>query len=162
MSKKKPIPNKMNLTQVHVDSYHKEITKKETQLIVKAIRRHANLSDNGILRAMTSTDKAFQRTSLLGTGPSTTADFKGLTRDLVHGNQGQTMLTRGALPSSIPAKYNEFPNELDWNEADRRHAQLKAELDQVDHEINMKTQEVMKDRTLIENAGVGGEGLTII
>lgn len=163
MSRKKNVVPKAQLTQVHVDSYHKEITKKETQLIVKAIRRHAHLSDNGILRAMTSTDKPFQKskTSLLGSGTLSTAEFKGLSRNLVHGNEGQTMLTRGALPTSIPAKYNEFPNESDWNEAEKRHAQLKLELEEVEREIDLKTKEVIRDRSLMENTGFGGDGLSL-
>jgi len=141
---------------VHVDMYFKEISKKEDSLMMQALRRQFDSSNNGVLRAMTSHNLM----SSMGRNGrdsqnlrETVAISAKLKNSLVDGGD-RTMLIRGSLPSSIPAKYDCFPDDEDWNKAEKRYRDLKMEMDQIDTEINDKQREVAEDRKMIGGAVV--------
>jgi hypothetical protein len=135
--------------------YFKEISKKEDTLMMQSLRRQFDSSNNGILRAMTSHNLM----SSMGMNNDsrklreTMTMSAKLRNSLVDGGDHK-LLTRGSLPSSIPAKYDCFPDDQDWNKAEKRYRELEAELREVNSEIDQKKQEVAQDRKLIGGAAI--------
>lgn len=142
--------------QVHVDMYFKEISKKEDSLMMEAMRRQFDNSNNGILRAMTSHNLM----SSMGRNGHDSLQFQQsmtmsakLRNSLVDGGD-RTLLTRGSLPSSIPAKYDSFPDDQDWNKAEVRYRELEKEMKEIDIEIEEKKREVASNRQLMGGAAI--------
>lgn len=141
---------------VHVDMYFKEISKKEDTLMMQALRRQFDSSNNGVMRAMTSNNLM----SSMGRNGNESQSFRDtmtmsakLNHSLVDGGD-HTMLIRGSLPSSIPAKYNSFPDDRDWNKAERRYRELEEEMRNVDADIEEKQREIAIDQKLIGGAAL--------
>ena len=138
---------------VHADMYFKEIAHKEHNIILNAIKKQGERSTNGIMRAMTSDNLMRpQRAPRSEEFNTSLALSKNLRTSLVSDTDGTTMLTRGTLPTSIPAKYHCFPDETDWNVAEKRYAELQRELKEVDNQLAEKFQCVERDRQLAGGA----------
>ena len=138
---------------VHADMYFKEIAKKEHNIILNAIKQQGERSTNGIMRAMTSENLMRpQREPRSDEFNNSLAMSKNLRTSLISDSDGTTMLTRGTLPTSIPAKYHCFPDETDWNVAEKRFAELQRELRNVEDQLVDKYKCVERDRQLAGGA----------
>lgn len=146
------------------DAFLKEQTSKEQMLILNGLRTHAKLSVNPALRSMNMTPvfqgqpeqtMTIKRAQTTGGGKRMMNSTQYFTNknglSLVDGEDGNMLVSRGSLPSMIPARYDNFPTKVDWTLAENKCLDLEAELRQVNKAIKNKEMEI-KSGTL----AVGG------
>lgn len=133
---------------VHRDQYFAEITKKEQHLLLNSLRLHALTSDNAVLRAMNE-DRPVTHLHR----PSTTSASQSRIIDLTDDAGGEHVLSRGSLPSVVPARYDALPHNDDWNTAEKRYMELQQELQSLDKTMIQRKQEVHREHFLVGNAG---------
>jgi len=123
-----------------------EVLKKENRFTIECFRQRAANSTNPVFRAsqlgipLTSTLSA---AALAQATRPASDDLAAGMENLVDGNTG-VLLSRGSLPSGILANYSKIPSMAEWRVAEKKHRDLKMELEALDKEI------AEKDRALRE------------
>jgi len=170
----KPTPRLLSLKL----QYANEILKKEHRLTYQSIKSRADKSQNLLFKAMnhdgiyfdggsnTSNSSIYNVSNGLGNNTiMTESHFIRNTKDtlnktrliqsmnLCDDNNGEILLTKGAVPSNIPADWSKLPTLLDWKIAEQKHDELKKELDSLDSEIRDRNKRLKNkmDITMSQN-----------
>ena len=156
----KPTPRLLSLKL----QYANEILNKEHRINYLSIKSRAEKSQNLLFKAMnhdglyfnggskTSSSSIFNASTGLGSNTivdmthfemSNNKDTLNKTRlipskNLCDDDGGKVLLSKGALPSNIPADWSKLPTLLDWKIAEQKHDELKKELDSLDDEIKSR------------------------
>jgi len=169
----KPTPRLLSLKL----QYANEILNKEHRISYNSIRARAAKSQNLLFKAMnhdglsfnggsnTSSSSIYNVSNGLGSDTMTETHLVQNSKDTLNKTRliqsinlcdddgGQILLTKGAVPSNIPADWSKLPTLLDWKIAEKKHDELKKELDSLDNEIRNRNKR-LKDRmdiTMREN-----------
>ena len=147
----KPTPRLLSLKL----QYANEILTKEHRLSYQSIKARADKSQNLLFKAMNHDGIHFDgggsiynvSNGLSNNNTMTESHFTRNTKDtlnktrliqsinLCDDNDGEILLSKGAVPSNIPADWSKLPSLLDWKIAEQKHDELKKELDSLDNEI---------------------------
>ena len=176
MSKKAPVKRASTLRSVPVPiadlnkkntehAFRNELANKNNLLVLDALRNNGINSDNSLIRAMQLDKPLFADDRFLAASLTTTTvrgangEFKTqtiqqppakTTRDLVARLPGAALVSRGVLPSSIPASYAAYPTTVDWRNAELKHRALQSELDELEDTIREK------EAALRNNSSIAG------
>ena len=171
----KPTPRLLSLKL----QYANEILNKEHRINYNSIRARAEKSQNLLFKAMnhdglyfdggstTSSSSIYNASTGLGSNTMTETHLVRNSKDtlsktrliqpinLCDDDGGQVLLSKGAVPSNIPADWSKLPTLLDWKIAEKKHDELKKELDSLDDEIRNR------NRRLKEKMDITLRGNTI-
>ena len=169
----KPTPRLLSLKL----QYANEILNKEHRINYNSIRARAEKSQNLLFKAMnhdglyfdvgstTSSSSIYNASTGLGSNTMTETHLVRNSKDtlsktrliqpinLCDDDGGQVILSKGAVPSNIPADWSKLPTLLDWKIAEQKHDELKKELDSLDNEINDRNKRLKNkmDITMSQN-----------